>query len=252
MQTVRTYDHIFDFIDKYEEQGFDNIADQDPFIKTLNTEMDRHNQFFFIGDMLKYQILYTSPQIQNLYGISPDNFNPGYLLTKVHPSDILRLSRGRSKQMEKAQLFYIYKAGSVVLSSNFKFKNFTGDYANTLIQCYIFYSKPPRDTVYIVHLHTPFKKGTAIPNGRFHWYLGPDTSLFRYPDKELLKIGSLYSNRELEIMAMIYEGMETKEIGEKLFLSAYTISTHRKNILKKSGRATILEVIYELKTVGIL
>jgi DNA-binding NarL/FixJ family response regulator len=108
-----------------------------------------------------------------------------------------------------------------------------------------------RHCIYSASSHS-LQKGTAIPNGRFHWYLGPDTSLFRYPDKELLKIGSLYSNRELEIMAMIYEGMETKEIGEKLFLSAYTISTHRKNILKKSGRATILEVIYELKTVGIL
>jgi len=41
------------------------------------------------------------------------------------------------------------------------------------------------------------------------------------------------SNKELEILILIAEGMTTKEIASKLFVSTRTIETHRANILKK-------------------
>lgn len=39
--------------------------------------------------------------------------------------------------------------------------------------------------------------------------------------------------REKEIIQLIGEGLNTQEIGEKLFLSTHTVNTHRKNILSK-------------------
>ena len=41
------------------------------------------------------------------------------------------------------------------------------------------------------------------------------------------------TERETEITKLIAKGFTNKEIGEKLFLTVHTISTHRKNILKK-------------------
>jgi ATP/maltotriose-dependent transcriptional regulator MalT len=41
------------------------------------------------------------------------------------------------------------------------------------------------------------------------------------------------STREKEIMKMVTEGYSTKTIAEKLFISPNTVSTHRKNLLKK-------------------
>jgi len=252
MQTNKAHDLIFEFIEKYESSGFESINNNDSFVADLNKVLDRHHQFFFIGDLIKYRILYTSPQIKDLHGVSPTAFDPGYLITKVHHDDAIRLSRGRIKQMETAQKLYINKCGSVVLSSNFRIKNINGKYIHILVQCYIFYRPAPFDTVYILHLETPIEKFTELRNGRFHWYLGENKSYFRFPDKELLHVGSLFSKRELEIMTHIYEGLETKEISDRLFLSTHTISTHRRNILRKTGKSTVFEVIYELKNVGII
>ena len=41
------------------------------------------------------------------------------------------------------------------------------------------------------------------------------------------------SDREKDIIRLIADGLSTNEIGEKLFLSAHTVNTHRKNILSK-------------------
>jgi DNA-binding NarL/FixJ family response regulator len=41
------------------------------------------------------------------------------------------------------------------------------------------------------------------------------------------------TQRELEVLAFIVEGMTNKQIAEKLFLSPQTVKTHRNNILSK-------------------
>lgn len=43
------------------------------------------------------------------------------------------------------------------------------------------------------------------------------------------------SEREIEVITMIAEGLTNIEISEKLFLSKHTVNTHRKNIMAKLG-----------------
>ncbi|HSH65414.1 MAG TPA: response regulator transcription factor [Bacteroidia bacterium] len=43
------------------------------------------------------------------------------------------------------------------------------------------------------------------------------------------------SEREMEIIKLVAEGLSNKEVADKLFLSTHTITTHRKNIMNKLG-----------------
>lgn len=43
------------------------------------------------------------------------------------------------------------------------------------------------------------------------------------------------SEREMEILSLVGEGLTTAAIADKLCLSSHTISTHRKNIIRKLG-----------------
>ena len=43
------------------------------------------------------------------------------------------------------------------------------------------------------------------------------------------------SEREMEIIKHIAEGLSNKEVADKLFLSTHTVTTHRKNIMNKLG-----------------
>lgn len=56
------------------------------------------------------------------------------------------------------------------------------------------------------------------------------------------------SKREMEIIAHIADGLTNKQIADKLFLSAHTVMTHRKNIMNKlSVNNTAGIVMYAVK-----
>ncbi|TAH39065.1 MAG: response regulator transcription factor [Bacteroidetes bacterium] len=56
------------------------------------------------------------------------------------------------------------------------------------------------------------------------------------------------SNREIEIIKLIAEGLTTKDIAKKIHLSFFTVATHRKNIFKKLQIRNSPELIsYALK-----
>jgi DNA-binding NarL/FixJ family response regulator len=65
-----------------------------------------------------------------------------------------------------------------------------------------------------------------------------------------LRIGNIFSKREFEIIKLIHEGLDSEQIAVKLFLSKYTVDTHRKNILNKAGKTHFSELIYWLVKSG--
>jgi len=109
----------------------------------------------------------------------------------------------------------------------------------------------PYKAVFLIQVVTNIERFKMKKNC-FHHYKGKDLSLFKYPHEQLLKICPGLSQRELEIIKLIEKGMSSKQIAEKLFLSVFTVNTHRANMLEKTGKATISDLIYELKEEGLL
>jgi DNA-binding NarL/FixJ family response regulator len=52
------------------------------------------------------------------------------------------------------------------------------------------------------------------------------------------------SERELEVLQLVYEGLSTNRISEKLFISPRTVETHRKNLLNKTDSANTAQLIH--------
>ena len=71
-------------------------------------------------------------------------------------------------------------------------------------------------------------------------------------DLEKLQLGCdpiHLSGRETEVISLIAEGFTNGQVAEKLFLSAHTVTTHRKNIMSKIGvNNTAAMVMYAVKT----
>ena len=63
---------------------------------------------------------------------------------------------------------------------------------------------------------------------------------------------NLLSNKETEVLELISEGLTTKEIASKLFVSARTIETHRANVLKKLEVKNTAELIKKATKINLI
>ena len=73
---------------------------------------------------------------------------------------------------------------------------------------------------------------------------------FTVDEKELERLG--ITPREYEVLELIDQGLSTKEIADKLFVSTSTIKTHTSNILSKLDARRRTEAIKRAKELRLL
>jgi DNA-binding CsgD family transcriptional regulator/PAS domain-containing protein len=71
------------------------------------------------------------------------------------------------------------------------------------------------------------------------------TSVDNKPSLELTK-------RELEILSLVKQGLLSKEISDKLFISVHTVNTHRQRLLEKLGANNTIEAIMFATKYGLI
>ncbi len=99
---------------------------------------------------------------------------------------------------------------------------------------------------YISKNYTNYELFQAIDNVKDGFeYFGRDIAKIIYAirvSKKKLSDG-IFTQRELEIIDLCGKGFSTKEIAERLFLSARTISNHKQHIFSKMGINNQYEMI---------
>jgi two-component system response regulator NreC len=73
-------------------------------------------------------------------------------------------------------------------------------------------------------LTTIIDASTVVPN---------KASTGKEPTNDAVRLASLLSERETEVLTLIAEGFTNAQIGEKIHISPRTVDTHRTNIMKK-------------------
>ncbi|MEL6805712.1 MAG: response regulator transcription factor, partial [Bacteroidota bacterium] len=87
---------------------------------------------------------------------------------------------------------------------------------------------------------------TVLQGGRFYSSLLTETLL--QPElvqvkQSSMRLKSILSDREIEVLRLLAEGNTSKEIAESLSLSAQTIDSHRKNLLKKLEARNVADLV---------
>jgi DNA-binding CsgD family transcriptional regulator len=245
------YNLFLEFVKTYSPVGFKGIDRNDHLILALEEMTRINNQFYCIFDLINMRNEFTSGRCLEMFGIHPEELTSYHFKEATHPDDHARHILGLNKLFRVGDELFIAEKGEAIVSSNFRMRDITGNYSNQLIQCYLFFSKSPVKTVYLFHVNTDISWFKKLKHG-FHYYAGNDLSYFRYPDEKLLLTGSAFTGREFEIIRLIQSGLSSEQIGEKLFLSRHTVNTHRKNILNKTKKAHISDLLFDLREHGLL
>ncbi len=245
MINSQDYSLFHRFIETYLPSGFKEIDRETPLLVQLEALTEANNQFFHVANLIQAKITWSSKRSELMIGIKPEELDAYHFMEATHPDDLEKHTRGRSKMFDTANDLFMAKKGSALLSINIRIRNCLGEYPDLLFQLYFVYSEPFK-TVFLFQVHTDIDSFKKRKHG-YHYYVGNDFSNFRYPDEELLAIGNPLSDREFEIVRLIESGLSSEEISEKLFLSVHTVNTHRRNILDKTRKDTMAELIYDFK-----
>lgn len=246
-----SYNLFLKFLETYTPVGFQGIDLKDPLLVELEEMMEENNQFYYVADLIKLKIIYTSKRSFQMLGIEPGELTPYHIMEASHPEDLHRYNLAKAKLIRMAEQLYSAEKGFAIISTNTRLRNNDGSYSSILTQGYLFYTAIPYKTVFFLKIHSNIDWHKKIKHG-YHYYIGNDIKFFKYPDDELLSLGNVFTGREFEIIKLIAAGLSSEKIAEKLFLSPYTINTHRSNILTKTGKISIFELIHELQERGIL
>jgi DNA-binding NarL/FixJ family response regulator len=75
---------------------------------------------------------------------------------------------------------------------------------------------------------------------------------FQQPKKVEVELTESLTERQIKILKLVSQGFSSKEIGEKLSISYYTVTTHIKNIYNKLQVNSRTEALHEAHRLGFL
>jgi DNA-binding CsgD family transcriptional regulator len=200
--------------------------------------------FYLIFNTTTAKAEFVSPQIFPMMGIQPEEFSLELFLNCMHPEDFPYYHHYEKSAVEfftnlPQEHFFNYK-----FSYDFRLTTKNGETKRFLQQVVPIYYFPEGGArtlgifTDITHLGI-----TGIPKLSFIGMNGSPSYYNHHLTTDFKKADKVFTKRELEILDFVIQGMKSEDIAKKLNLSLYTIQTHRKNILKKSGCKNLHQLI---------
>ncbi len=209
---------------------------------------DNANQFFYLSDYSTLKMLYVSPNVYQVLGYKPNEFDFRTLFEMIHPDD-------------RRPVFEVAK---MILNREM---NYISGNTHRHVILYISYRAAKKNGKYI-RISLTISRHIDQEGGVYDMGVIRDISHVRCgtrvtfallgvrPIGELPSIvqdgGNTISKREQEIIYYISRGYTSKKIAYELSISEYTVNTHRKNILRKTGTRNLVDMLIYAVTNGII
>lgn len=219
-------------------------------IKGLEDLANFGSQFIYVFDFPRGDVSYVSSGIQKILGYEPGEVNYPFLYQKIHPEDRRGVIEATIDALQGTIDNQMTSPGRLKFSVNFRFQKKDGSFLpvlrNQTVQLTDKQGNILRTTGIIVELeHLPEVIGVT---GKM---VDNETGRVIYA-RSYSKPDSMFSSREKEIILLLANGKKTAEIARELFISPNTVSTHRKNMLRKHRVKNTAELILFSKKQGII
>ncbi len=201
--------------------------------------------YFYVIDFSDYSLSHVSESIEIMLGFDAEKVTFQNLLNVFHPDDMDFIFK---TEAFVSDFFYknIHptKLLSYKTSFNFRIKLKNGDYNLFNHQALMLTLGPNGGLGKCLNIHTNINHLNSINNFQIS-FIGLNNEPSYLNLKLNKEIGNEpgFSDKEIEIITCIADGLSTIEISEKMFLSPETIKTHRANIIKKSGLKKMSAVV---------
>lgn len=195
------------------------------------------SQFLVVFELWRQQCCYSSPGIAGLLGYEADELSLSLLYAAIHPEDLPAVIRASALASEFLQLHGLVPGQSTAapvppcFSVDYRLRCRAGHYLHVLRQNFIIAQDAAGRPLATASLFTDITAHKNTVDVRFSLD-HPDFASWLAARKGKREEDEL-SSREQEILALILAGETNAAIAEKLFISYFTVKTHRRNIQRK-------------------
>jgi DNA-binding CsgD family transcriptional regulator len=254
----------------YQVRNFYNLLEKPAYLQSLESETDSLSKmldldvfsktgmfFYFLIDTVKKEYTYISPSAEMITGYDSKEWMAGgfqFAFDMCHPED-----RNPSQEVHRQVMIWhnelpFHLKTTCEYINNYRINHLNGHTIKILRQTrFVKIDKygNPLIILGICQDISPFKTDDHI----VLQMRGYDEVKKEKIQKETVfypaNIDIQLSERELEILNCIYKGLNIEGITEKLFISAHTVQSHRKNMLAKNDCHTMPELIYKARKQGL-
>lgn len=198
------------------------------------------DNYFFIYDCIKNEIPFINTSFEILTGYESKGFSVDRLIEMIHPDDRPYFFSSEERGLAFTNKLMFNEHFQFILSYTYRIKASNGELITIQQQCQAIEVTPKGHLSKTLVIHKRVPDMALRPANDYKIF---DKVRGIFIDAEN---GYKLSKREIEIINLVKEGYNSKEIAEKLFVSKFTIDTHRKKILSKTNSSNFMDLIRKL------
>lgn len=213
--------------------------------------------YYFILNFFDYQIEYTSSGVKEILGCAPEAFTLESLMSRMHPDDVAQIP---FKERAAVEFLYqrISKEKIPFYKSSYTFRviDKNDGWKNIMHQSITLQVTTEGLIQRVLCVHTDVSFLTMLPDRRIS-FIGikgePSFYALSTNPESILEPaddGLVISNRERDIVLLLAEGLSSKQIADRLFISKNTVDTHRRNLIRRTGVGNTMELAIKLVKEG--
>ncbi len=242
MDKINRLRDIWDNIPKAVTEQLD--FSQEEIIKKYMDVFHFGDYFYVIFNTRTAEMEYLDPNIEKVLGYAPEEFQLSMVLNSIYPDDLpyyyhYEQSAVRFFSTLDPALFFNYK-----FSYDYRLRTKDGNYKRVLQQIVPIYYFPEGGArtlgifTDLTHLNIQ-----GAPKLSFIGMNGAPSYYNIHLEDEFFISPNLFSKKEREVLKYAVQGLKSEDIAKQLNRSVFTIRTHRKNVLRKSGCTNIQELL---------
>lgn len=213
--------------------------------------------YYYIFNFENVKMEYVSEGTREVLGIEPTAFSLQKGFEIIHPEDLSRLHEKESVAIDFLNKITNEEKLMYKVVYMFRFMHTSGTYRTILHQAKALSITDDGKIQYtlgihcdVTYLNIPLTHDVSfISNERPSYYAFKSNSNMEIKESHLKEH---FTAREKEIIQHMSMGKNFNQIADLLFVSPHTITTHKKNILSKSGCKNTPELIAKCFREGII
>lgn len=210
---------------------------------------EANNSFVFVS-LLHTKYLFISSNFKNLLSLPVGekmNMENDLLEEYIHPADLPVLL-----DLQRRTLDYVFKLPREVQTDykhifDFRVLGISNQYIRVICQYQLLETNQPMLLLGVVDISPDQDLKAPV---KFRLVNNKTGNIVNIPIVDNPDIS--LTRREKEVLQMADDGLTSKEISDKLFISIHTVNRHRQNILEKMNVNNLSEAIEYAKRLGLL